>query len=392
MKVLFLNYEYPPLGGGAATASANILREFSKIPGLEVDFVTSSHDEDFHLEIIGENIKIHKMPIGKNQKNLHFQSKKDLLKYSWKAYWYSRKLIKQNKHDLTHSFFSVPCGFLSLLFKRKYKLPYIVSLRGADVPGYSERFSCLYKILTPLIKIIWKKSGAVVSNSEGLRDLALKSSPRQPIEIICNGIDVERFKPGDPDKKNFIITLGGTRVTARKGIGHLIEAVRMLSQKHPNVLLKIIGEGNEKINLERMSRKLEIADRVEFLGRIENEEMPRYYQEASIFVLPSLNEGMSNAMLEALSSGLPIIATNTGGTKELVKDGENGFIIKMKDAKDIADKIETLIKDENLRREMGENSRKKAEILSWENVAKNYYKLYEGLKYKNQSAKLEAMA
>jgi len=377
MKVLFLNYEYPPLGGGAGNAASCILREFSKISGLEVDFVTSSHDEDFHMEEIGSGVIIHKLPIGKNRKNLHFQSEKDLLVYSWKAYWYSKKLIKQNKYDLSHSFFSVPCGFLSLVFKRKYKIPYVISLRGADVPGYSERFSFLYKILAPLIKLIWKKSGAVVSNSEGLRELALKSNPKQPIEIICNGIDTEKFKPGEPNREKFIITLGGTRVTARKGIIYLIEAVHMLSQKYPNVFLRVIGEGDEKNNLEKMSRKLEIGKKAEFLGRINNEEIPPYYQEASVFVLPSLNEGMSNAMLEALASGLPIIATDTGGTEEIVKDGENGFVIKMKDSQDIADKIEILIKDENLRRKMGENSRKRAESMSWENVAKKYYNLYK---------------
>jgi hypothetical protein len=78
MKVLFFNYEYPPLGGGAANATANILREFSKISGLEVDLITSSVDDGYHLEKIGDNIRLHKIPIGKNEKNLHFQSQKDL--------------------------------------------------------------------------------------------------------------------------------------------------------------------------------------------------------------------------------------------------------------------------------------------------------------------------
>ena len=97
MRILFFNYEYPPLGGGAGVATSYILKEFTKIPDLEVDLVTSSVSEHYQLEKIGENIKIHRLPIGKNKNNLHFQSQKDLLIYSWKAYFYARKLIKDRK-------------------------------------------------------------------------------------------------------------------------------------------------------------------------------------------------------------------------------------------------------------------------------------------------------
>jgi L-malate glycosyltransferase len=379
MKVLFFNYEYPPLGGGAATASSNILREFSKISDLKIDLITSSADECFHLEHIGENVSIHKLPIGKNKKNLHFQSQKDLLVYSWKAYWYSKKLIKKNKYQLTHSFFSIPCGFLSFLFKVQHKIPYIVSLRGADVPGYSERFSTLYSFLKPIIKLIWKKADAVISNSEGLKKLALKSKPGQEIDIIYNGTDVQKFKPDDSlrNKEKFIITLGGTRVTARKGIMYLLEAMGELHQKYPRLYLTVIGEGDEKEDLERLAEKLKIQDKIIFLGRIDYKKIAAYYQEASAFILPSLNEGMSNAMLEALASGLPIIATDTGGTRELVSDGENGFIIKMKDSEDIARKLEVLINDSDLRLKMSTKSRKKALEMSWENVALKYYEIYK---------------
>lgn len=379
MRVLFLNYEYPPLGGGAANANFCILREYSKIPGLFVDLITSSVDDKYHEEKIGKNIIIHKLPIGKNLSNLHFQSQKDLLVYSWKAYWFCLKLIKKNNCSLTHSFFSVPCGFLSLLFKWQYKIPYIVSLRGSDVPGYSERFSCIYNFLKPLIKFIWEKSSAAVSNSQGLKELALKSKPDQKIDVIYNGINTDIFKPDAElkDKEKFIITLGGTRVTARKGIKYLIEAVHKLSNKYSNIYVTVIGEGDERESLEELARQLEVEDRIKFLGRLDNKKILPYYQEASAFVLPSLNEGMSNAMLEALASGLPIIATDTGGTKELVTDGENGFIIKMKDSQDIADKIEILIRDEDLRCRMGESSRRRAESMSWGNVAKEYCDLYK---------------
>ena len=387
MRILFFNYEYPPLGGGAANATANILGEYAKLENLQVDLVTSSIDEKYHLVRIGENVKIHRLPIGKNKSNLHLQSTKDLLMYPWRAYWFSRQLIKTAKeeekpYDLTHSFFTVPCGFISMLLKWEFGLPYIVSLRGSDVPGYSDRWPLIYTFLKPGFALIWQQAAAVVSNSLGLKELALKTNAKQKIGVIYNGVDTEVFKPGsDEMKKNkFIITLGGTRVTLRKGIAYLIDAVSMLSKKYPQIYVTIIGEGNEKENLELMAKELGVKERIIFINKVENStRVVPYYQEASVFVLPSLNEGMSNAMLEALSSGLPIVATDAGGTKELVTDGENGYIIKMKDAAHLASKLEILIENPGLRQSMGRVSRERAEKLSWGNVAGEYFELYKNV-------------
>lgn len=379
MKVLFFNYEYPPLGGGAGNATFYILKEFAKIPNLEVDLVTSSHDSKFHIEKIGENITVHKLPVGNKANNLHFQSQKDLLIYSWKAYFYARRLIKVNSYNLTHSFFTVPCGFLSMVYYRLYNIPYIVSLRGADVPGYAERFTLIYKLLTPLIKKIWKNAYQVISNSGGLKNLALKASPKQEIGIIYNGINVEEFKP-DLSKRNlekFIVTPGASRITSRKGLKYLIEAVAILAKKYPQILLKIIGDGDERKKLEIQISELGIKDKVFFTGAVEHQNVYKYYQEASAFVLPSLNEGMSNSMLEALASGLPIIATDTGGSREIIQENTNGFIIKFNDSNDIAKKLEKLIVNAELIESMGTESRKIAENMSWEKVAQQYYELYK---------------
>lgn len=383
MKVLFLNYEYPPLGGGAANATKCILQEFSKMADLEVDLVTSSIDGKYHAEKIGENITLHRLLIGKNEKNLHFQSQRDLLSYSWRAYFFSRKLIKDAKksnqpYSLTHAFFTVPCGFLSMLLKFEFNLPYIVSLRGSDVPGYSDRFTILYKLITPLIRLIWRGAKKVISNSEGLRELALESSPKQIVEIIPNGIDTELFAPNEESeaRDKFIITPGASRLTDRKGLNFLIEAVAKLAPKYPQILLRIMGEGNAREKLEQFAKDLKLENNCEFVGLVSHEKVPAYYREAKLFVLPSLNEGMSNAMLEALATGLPLISTQTGGASELVADGKNGFLIKFKDSQDICEKIEKLILDETLRKKMALASRVLAQKLDWKNVAQKYAAVY----------------
>jgi len=379
MKILFFNYEYPPLGGGAGNASFYILREYAKLSGLEVDLVTSSIDEKYHLEKIGENVRVHRLPIGKNGKNLHYQSQKELIIYAWKAYRFSKKLIKESEYDLTHSFFTIPCGAVSWLLWKKYKIPYVISLRGSDVPGYSDRFGLVYATLSFFIRHIWNKAMAVIANSRGLKELALKTDPLQEIGIIYNGIDTEKFQL-DLQKKEagkINLTVGASRITARKGIIFLIDAMKILSEKYPEVFLDVMGEGDAKENLENYVEKSGLTDRVKFVGRIPSDETFRYYQKADIFVLPSLNEGMSNAMLEALASGLPIVSTDTGGAQELVRDGINGFIVKMKDSRDLAEKVERLVSDGELRKRMGEESRDLAEKMSWKNVSQQYFDLYK---------------
>lgn len=383
MKILFFNYEYPPLGGGAGNANEYIFQEFQKIPDLEVDLITSSPEKAGSEEKLGKNITIHRVDISKDPKNLHYQSQKDLLVYAFRAFFLARKLAKKNHYDLSHSFFTVPCGFISLCLKMSFGIPYIVSLRGSDVPGYSERFSWLYKLLSPLIRFIWKKSARVVANSQGLKELAQKSSPKQPIDIIYNGVDTDEFRPANFEDRVSIIKSDSpfkilciSRLTPRKGINYLLDAFKKVRAKYPKVKLIIGGEGDAEEALKEQAEKLGIKNQVNFLGRIPHEKVSHIYASADVFVLPSLNEGMSNTILEAIASGLPIIATDTGGTRELVEDGKNGFVIPLRSSEVIAEKLERLLEDSVLKASMGQKSRKKSEEMSWKKVAKDYYSLY----------------
>lgn len=381
MKVLFLNYEYPPLGGGAGNATQYLLKEYAHIPDLEVHLVTSSVDGAYHHFQVGNGaVTVHCVPIGKNSKTLHFQSILDILRYSWSGYRFAKELLSQGHFDAIHAFFSVPCGAQACILGRKFKIPYIVSLRGADVPGYSERFASIYFFLKPIIRKVWSRATNVVANSAGLRILALQTNQAQEISVITNGINIEEFAPAEVrEVDGYIRILCVSRMTPRKGIRYLIQAMKTLLEKDNTRKLElwIVGEGDELESLKQSAKDLNIAEKVKFFGRVEHEKLLFYYQLADIFCLPSLNEGMSNSLLEALASGLPLVATVTGGTEELVSDGENGFFIKQHSVEDIAEKLEKLISDEALRVRFGETSRRRAEMMSWKNVAESYNQLYQ---------------
>lgn len=381
MKVLFLNYEYPPLGAGAANATACILEEWARDESLEVHLVTSSVTTHLEHIRVGGNVYIHRLPIGKNASNLHHQSLLDLLTYSVKAWWFSRSLLREAEapFDATLAFFGVPCGFIAWLLKLQFKLPYIVALRGSDVPGYSRKYTWLYPVLRPIIQLVWRGAAAVVPNSAGLEALARDAAPREIFTIIENGVDTKRFTP-DPTKRPadaFVITPGASRVTERKGLQYLIGAMAILAPTYPELRLKVMGDGSARPALELLVKEKGLQDQVTFLGRVPRELTAPYYQEASLFVMPSLNEGMSNAMLEALASGLPIISTPTGGAAELIAEGQNGLIIPAKSPQVIAAAIETFLLDKNLVTQYGAVSRARAEAQSWAKVADQFKNVLE---------------
>lgn len=356
-----LNYEFPPLGGGAANATKYILEEFSKYDNLHIDLITSSIGS-FRIENFSPNITIHYLDIGKNGE-MHYQSNKDLLQYSWKCYWYCRKLLDSTSYDLAHAFFGIPCGFIA----QQLKIPYIVSLRGSDVPFYNERFYWLDTLMFKrMSKRIWKNASFVVTNSQGLKELALSSSSNQEIKIIENGVDTSLFKPRSK-KNSKLIVLGVGRLISRKGFEYLIKACEEL-----DVEVRLVGDGPLKEELEDLAKRLSV--RCKFYGNIEDKkELSEIYSSSDVFCLPSLNEGMSNTVLEAMASGLPLVVTNTGGSKELVR--KNGFIVEMKNSQDIRDKLNKFSSD--LIEEMGKQSRELAVKKNWGSVAQDYFDLYE---------------
>ncbi|MEX0569208.1 MAG: glycosyltransferase family 4 protein [Candidatus Njordarchaeota archaeon] len=370
MNILMLNYEYPPIGGGASRATFHLLKEFSHLDGIKVDLITSSISNRFEIEGVGDNIQIHKIPIKKGGR--YYWTQREILTYSYKSVSYIRKLKKNQKYDLCHAFFGVPCGVMAYIFRKE--MPYIVSLRGSDVPGFNPRFSFQYTFLKPIIKKVWSEAKSVVANSQGLRELALKTNPNQKIEVIYNGVDTQKFRPASQKNRDKIRILSVARLIERKGLNYLIEAIPSIIENQNNVEVLIVGEGNLHRELQRKCSGLGIQKYVKFLGGVNNDDLPSIYSNSDIFVLPSLNEGMSNTILEAMASGLPIITTDTGGSKELID--KNGIIIPIMDSKAISDAIMTLISNERLRYEMGRKSRRKAEEMSWERVAKDYFNLY----------------
>jgi L-malate glycosyltransferase len=373
LKVLMLNYEFPPLGGGAGNANYYLLKELARYPGLKIDLVTSSASSSKE-EIFAANIRIHYLNINKKGRQLQYQTNLNILIYTFKAFLFARKLAKNNHYNICHAFFGIPCGFIALFLK----LPYVVSLRGSDVPFYNKRFYWLDKIILKYLShIVWKNASAVTALSKNLVNLARKTS-NQKIEIIYNGVDTEKFKPDKlilKKEKTFNLVFAG-RLIERKGLTYLIKAFLNLEKKYPELRLQIAGDGPLFKQYLKMINDNQVGNKVILHGFLESENLALLYRKSHLFVLPSLNEALGNATLEALSSGLPIITTDTGAA-ELING--NGIVVKKKNAKDIEKAIIYYLDKRELLDAQSVISRNIAVKMSWKGAADAYFTIYNKL-------------
>ncbi|MBQ1999282.1 MAG: glycosyltransferase family 4 protein [Spirochaetales bacterium] len=373
MKLLMLNSEYPPLGGGQGNANKAMLKEFAKTD-IQVDLITASSGKK-HKEINGK-IRLFFLNIGKNEKNFLFQSSKELITYSVKSWRFAAKLIKQSiskkaKYDAIIAWSGVPAGFIAMTLSFIFRIPYIVLLRGADVPFYDKRWAKLDKFVFRFLSpYIWKNSLLTIANSQSLRELAYKTSRKKKIDLIYNGIDLERYTNKSDIKisPKQIIAVG--RLSKIKGFDLLIQAVAAI--KTPCQLV-IAGDGPEKENLENLAKMLGIEKKVILLGRLEKEQLISFYQESSIFCMSSYNEGMSNAMLEAIACGLPVVTTQVGGAAELVKG--NGVIVPCGDSFAIQEALETLLDNPERMAQCQKQSLQIASEFSWDIVTNSFIDL-----------------
>ncbi|MDJ0765684.1 MAG: glycosyltransferase family 4 protein [Myxococcota bacterium] len=364
MRVLMLNYEYPPLGGGAGNATFFLLQAFSKASDLTLDLVTASI-EGTKVVPATRNATVHYLDIGKKG-NLHYQTNRDLLTYSLRAYRTSKKLLEDHPYDLVHAFFGIPCGYIA----RHLKLPYIISLRGSDVPFYNQRFEKLDRfIFKRMSQKIWSDAARVVANSDGLKTLAQRSAPGQRIDVIPNGVDTCFFTPAQKKVSRGPISIVSTgRLIARKGYRYLIQALERLE----GFELNLIGDGNLCSELQALARDIKVN--VVFAGKKNRKEVRDCLQCADVFVLPSLNEGMSNAVLEAMACALPVIVTDVGGSDELIKG--NGHIVEKANAAALRQALLSYRENPGHLAAHGAQSRLLAEQMSWSTVSEKYLDIY----------------
>lgn len=376
MKILVISHEYPPIGGGGANACFYLTRGFAG-HGHKVTIVTANYnglperEAILGVQIIRVNAK------RKYQEHCSFQ---EMLSFLTKALPVVDQLEKKERFDICQIFFGIPSGPLGYYLKKKYQLPYIVRFGGGDIPGFQERFSKVYRMIAPAIRLIWKNADSLVANSEGLQQLAYHFYDKEEVKIITNGVDTDYFRP--VDKKGEVVKiLFVSRLIERKGLQHIIPKLSEIQKESgQQIRLIIVGDGPYKEELVKITAESDAQDMVCFEGYKNKSEILAYYQDADIFILPSRKEGMPNVVLEAMACGLPIVMTPCEGSRELITD--NGYIVEISD---FSKHVILLCTDNELRKKMGENSRIRAEkVFAWSKIVDAYMLEFDRIRIKSE--------
>lgn len=370
-----LDNEFPPLGGGTGVVNFHLLEEMATRQDVIVDLVTSSRSRTrYETERFADRIMIYKVPVDNH--NIHHATNRELLRYSWRGWCLGRRLVSQHRYDVSFAFAGVPAGAISYLLRLTHGLPYVLSLQGPDVPGFEARYHYLYPVLTPLIKRIWRGAGAVTAISAEQVAMARRTMDDLELVTIPNGVDTTAFAPADDRLQRTFTIVCVARLIERKGQHHLLQAFAHLRAVCGEpVKLVFVGTGDAEPQLRELANRLNVADAVTFKGFVPREQMPPVYRESDVFVLPSQQEGMSIALLEAMASGLPVIVTDTGGTTELVTEGQNGEIVAWADVQALTRALHSLMNAGERCRRMGEESRRRALQFGWPALAARYLEL-----------------
>jgi glycosyltransferase involved in cell wall biosynthesis len=295
--------------------------------------------------------------------------------------------ILRSQFDILHTHMPTPWSSdMSILLAKIMKKKSIITIHNdMDKSSFISKvvtkiyLYTFYKISLRLVdKIIvinpnWETSFTATKN--------ILKNHKKKISVLPNGIDLSLFKQTHKDRQNknkllFVSVLD--KHHSFKGIDYLLEAVKIVTNTIPDVELSIVGEGELKKYYQKKSKKLNIQKNVLFIGEVKHTDLANYYNNASVFILPSTEiEGFGIVLLEAMACALPVIATDIVGTSKDIKKYNAGIIVKPKKTRVLANAILKLLNNQQQAKHMGANGRKLVEEnYDWEKIATQIERIY----------------
>ncbi len=364
--------------GGMNVYVLQLAREFAK-QGNFVDVYTRFHDpEDPQVVDLCDGARVIHLKAGP-----YDTTKQDLYQYipEFLSALYSFQRSEGLEYDIIHSHYWLS-GRIGLALREKWNVPHVATfhtlaktkLRARAGERESDLRSAIEKM------VIDNADAVVVSTEQEKEDIVrLYDGRRRTIEVIPAGVDLELFQPMDRSnskrklglsEEHVVLYVG--RIEPLKGIDILLQSIALL-EGGSNTRLLIVGgslDGDEELErMREMAEELGLRDRVTFTGSVSQAELPIYYGAADVFVLPSHYESFGLVALEAMACGTPVVASRVGGLKTFINHGESGYLIPWRCPEPFAQRIETLLANEALRKVMGRAARTKAMEMSWSGVA-----------------------
>lgn len=318
-RVLIFSLAYFPFVGGAEVA---------------VKETTDRLADRFDFDIISANVK------------------NPRAKYSY-PWWAAREAARRHRgkpYDLIWAIMANQAGMAAAMFKDRFPtVPFLLTLQEGD--DFS-KLAYKIRLLAPRFYRVFQRADHIQSISNFLARWARDMGAKSAIDVVPNGVDLEKFKPrrevgapiaaSEPPAKPVIITT--SRLVPKNGVDTLIESMRVLPRE---IKLQILGTGPEESALKSQVAHYGLQDRIEFVGHISPNELPKWLAGADVFVRASRSEGLGISFLEAMAVGLPVVGTAVGGIPDFLTDGVTGWVCRVDDPKSIAEKVTYILDPAN---------------------------------------------
>jgi phosphatidylinositol alpha-1,6-mannosyltransferase len=382
-RILIISENFPPKLGGTARLYHELYRHLPK--GETV--VLADRDPDSPAFDAACELPILRMPLA--MKTCGLMNLHDLKRYAGHVRAI-RRIVREHGVEQVHCGRLLFEGFAAYLAGKIRGTPYLVHVHGEELSGIATS-----RELTWMTHRALRSAALVLASSHNARRLLLDEwkVPEARIRVLHPGVDTKRLAPAPPDAewrermgwggRTVILTV--SRLQERKGQDTMIRALPAILGKHPGVLYAIVGGGEREPHLRKLAAELGLADRVQFLGPLDDDASTRCYQQCDLFALPNRQvgpnfEGFGMVLLEAQACGKPVIAGASGGTAETMRIPETGRRVHCETPGPLAETVLELLADPAGMRRMGEQAREWALGFDWIEVAKKASALFAEVK------------
>lgn len=373
MRILFCNYEYPPLGGGGGVVMRALARELAK--RHEVTVLTSQA-LDLEQESDDGGVRVLRAPVF-FRKELAVANFPSMLAYLPSATLRALSLRRKSSFDVINTHFVVPSGPVGQLLKRLFNAPNVLSVHGGDLFDPSKRSSPhRHAWLRGPIRHMLNAADAVVGQSrDTVRHVEQIYGVHRPVELIPLGIDrpvrpehADRARLGIPSDAFVMLTIG--RIVPRKSSVQLVEALARCQR--PNAHLVLVGDGPDAQAVRSAAAASGISDRVHLLGYVTEDQKSQALACADIFVSSSQHEGFGLVFLEAMAFGLPVICYDRGGQTDFLSTPETGHVVRLNDIEGFTGAVVDLHDNPQKCRAIGQHNLRAVEAYFIDRCAERY--------------------
>jgi len=362
-----LNYEFPPIGGGGSSVTFELSRHLV-LRGHKVDVVTMRYRNLAVFERI-EGIHLYRTPALRRRRDLCHTH--EMASYLLGALPKVFELIRHHSYDVVHAHFIIPTGPLAWLASRLAGVPFLITSHGSDVPGHNPtRFTLAHKLLFPFWRCIVKRNAMIISPSESHKQHILQLAPESHVQVISNGIDIERFAPVAKEKKILMCS----RLLDFKGFQYALEAI---GEMELDWRVEVIGDGPFLPELQALAKESKTP--ITFTGWLDRDDprLKQSFETSSIFIFPSESENFPTVLLEAMAAGMAIITSTAGGCPEVV--GDAALLVPPRNSLAIREQLDKLLRSDDLRRKLSQAALRQVRKFSWESVSQQYLDCYRSV-------------